>query len=91
MRDKIYSIWEGGKAMKAYVKFMDGLPRIVKIIFALPILSFLWGFYRIAKSASKKNTIGVILAIILFFFSGFILWIIDLITIIVKGKILWID
>ena len=70
--------------MKDYIKFIEGLPFIVKLIFALPILDgILYGIYRIAKGS-------IILGIIWIFLGAAILWIIDLISVIVNGKVKWL-
>jgi len=67
--------------MKQYVSFIDGLPLIVKAILALPgIDGIVYGLYRIGKG---KLVIGILWII----FGFFILWVIDMYTIIVKGKI----
>lgn len=67
--------------MKEYVKFIDDLPYIMKIILALPGLDgIFYGIYRIAK--------GRLLIGILWIILGFaILWIIDLISVILNGKV----
>lgn len=67
--------------MKAYVKFIDGLPWIAKLILALPGLDgIFYGIYRIAKG---KLILGVI-----WIFLGFaILWIIDLYSVITEKKV----
>ncbi|MGI6393014.1 MAG: hypothetical protein ACOX16_05425 [Candidatus Izemoplasmatales bacterium] len=67
--------------MKGYVKFIDGLPLILKVILALPGLDgIFYGIYRIAKG---RVIIGILWIIL-----GFaILWIIDIITIILNGKV----
>lgn len=67
--------------MKEYVKFMDGLPLILKVILALPGLDgIFYGIYRIAK--------GRLIVGLLWIFLGFaILWIIDIITIVLNGKV----
>ncbi len=67
--------------MKEYVSFIDGLPLIIRLILALPGLDgFVYGIYRIAK--------GRIIIGILWIFLGFaILWIIDIITILLNGKV----
>jgi hypothetical protein len=67
--------------MKEYVKLIDGLPLIVRIILALPgIDGIVYGLYRIAK--------GRLIIGLLWIFLGFaILWIIDLVTIILNGKV----
>ena len=67
--------------MKEYVKFMNGLPFIAKVILALPGLDgIFWGIYRIAKG---KLILGLI-----WIFLGFaILWIIDLYSLFTTKKI----
>lgn len=67
--------------MKDYVKLIDGLPWIVRLILALPgIDGIVYGIYRIAKG---KLIIGLLWIIL-----GFaILWIIDMVTIIRNGKV----
>ncbi|MBN2835166.1 MAG: hypothetical protein JXR48_09390 [Candidatus Delongbacteria bacterium] len=67
--------------MKEYVSFIDGLPYIVKIILALPGFDgIFYGIYRIAKG---KLIIGILWIVL-----GFaILWIIDLISVILNGKV----
>jgi hypothetical protein len=68
-------------SLKGYVKFIDGLPLILKVILALPGLDgIFYGIYRIAKG---RVIIGILWIIL-----GFaILWIIDIITIILNGKV----
>jgi hypothetical protein len=67
--------------MKEYVSFIDGLPYIVKIILALPGFDgIFYGIYRIAKG---KLIIGILWIVL-----GFaILWIIDLVSVILNGKV----
>ncbi len=67
--------------MKEYVKLIDGLPQILKIILALPGLDgIVYGLYRIAK--------GRLIVGILWIFLGFaILWIIDLYHTVTKGNV----
>ncbi|HQC55043.1 MAG TPA: hypothetical protein PKX91_04905 [Clostridia bacterium] len=79
------------KAKKSFVKAMDGLSKIVKIILALPFLDIVWVVYRLIKSISKKNTLGIVLAILLLIFGIPFLWLIDIITIIISNKVLWLD
>ncbi len=67
--------------MKEYVKLIDGLPWIIRIILALPgIDGIVYGIYRIAK--------GRLLIGILWIILGFaILWIIDMFTLITQRKV----
>lgn len=67
--------------MKAYVKFMDSLPFIAKVILALPGLDGLfWGIYRIAKGK-------VILGLIWIFVGTVITWVIDLYSLFTTKKV----
>ena len=77
--------------MKGIISFFDKLPLIVKIIFALPVLDILWAIYRLCKSIDKGNVVGIVLAIILLFVCPAIFWLIDIITLLVMGKVIWID
>lgn len=67
--------------MKEYIRLIDGLPLILKIILALPFIDgIVYGIYRIAKGR-------LILGIIWILF-GTVLFIIDIVSLILnKGKI----
>ena len=67
--------------MKEIVKFLDGLPFIVKVILALPGFDgIVWGIYRIAK--------GKLIAGLIWIFVGtFITWVIDLYSLFTTKKI----
>lgn len=73
--------------MKDIIKGFDGLPLIVKIIFALPGLDFLWGIYRLIKGLDKKDNVMILAGIIWLFAGWAILWIIDLFTLITSSKV----
>ncbi len=77
--------------MKKFVKVMDGLPLIVKFILAIPFLDIIWVIYRLVKSLSKDNMLGVVLAIVLIIVGIPFLWLVDMIFIVLKGQVLWID
>lgn len=77
--------------MKKFVKVMDDLPLIVKFILAIPFLDIIWVIYRLVKSLSKDNMLGVVLAIVLIIVGIPFLWLVDMIFIVLKGQVLWID
>ncbi len=77
--------------MSKFVKSMDGLPKVLKVILALPFLDIIWAIYRVVKSASKNNTIGLVLGVLLIIFGIPFLWLIDIITIVTGDRVLWID
>ena len=66
--------------MDAYVKAVDGLPLIVRILLAIFVGPIVYGIYRIAKG---KLIIGVLWII----FGYFFLFIIDIVTLALNGKI----
>lgn len=74
--------------MKELISALDNLPLVVKIILAV-FLDIVWHIYRIMKSVDTNNTTALIVSIILLFipFMG----IIDLIVLILKGEVLYLD
>lgn len=71
------------------VKWLDSQSKLVKVILALPVLDIVWVIYRLVKSIDEKNTLGIILAIVLLVFGIPFLWLIDIITLLVMDKVLW--
>jgi len=74
-----------------FVKAMDRLPLILKIILAIPALDVVWVIYRLIKSMAKSNMLGTILAIVLIFVGLPFLWFVDIISILLTGTVLWVD
>lgn len=77
--------------MKEYIKWMEKLPRNVKIILCIAFLDYTWCLYRLFKAIESDTVFGYIQAIILFILGFPFVWIADLILMIYKGKILWIN
>ena len=75
---------------KKYLDWYKGLSKVLRALLCL-----LWdvpsNLYRFSKSALKKNTVGVIIAIVLAIFGGFWLFLIDLICILALDKVYWLD
>lgn len=76
-------------SLKKVIDAIDELPWIIKLILALPVLDFVWALYRITRSIIAKNTLGIVLSVILFFVP--VMWIADIICVVLKGKIWTID
>lgn len=70
-----------------FVKAVDGLPWIIKLILALPGFDVVYGIYRLVKGISKNDMVLTIVGIIWIFSGWAILWIIDLVTVILNKKI----
>ena len=77
--------------MRDLIKAIDNLPLFVKVILAIPALDIVWWIYRLCRSLEKNNLVGVIVAVVLLCVGIPFMWLIDLITILVKGTVLWID
>ncbi len=77
--------------MKGIVKAFDNLPLLVKIILALPVLDIAWAIYRLCRSLDKGSVLGIVLAILMLFFCPAIFWLVDIITLLVMGKVIWVD
>jgi len=68
-------------AMQSIVKFFDGLPLILKIVCALPVLDGIcYGIYRIAKGQ-------LVIGIIWIFIGAIFGWVIDIVTLVLNGKV----
>lgn len=70
--------------MKGMVKWFDNAPLWLKIIFALPGLDIIWAVYRIVKGAAYGKVGLVIIGILWILLGWAILWIIDIVSIIIK-------
>ena len=77
--------------MKGFVNAFDGFSKVVKVLLALPFLDILWVVYRLCKSISSKNTWGVVLAVIMLIGGIPFLWLVDIISIVLTDKVLWIE
>lgn len=77
--------------MRDVIKFFDDLPLVAKVIFALPVLDILWAVYRLCRSISKENALGIVLGALMLFFCPAIFWLVDIITLLVMGKVIWLD
>ena len=77
--------------MKDIIKAVDNLPLLVKLILALPGLAVVWSIYRLLRSLDKNNTLGIVLAVVLIVAGPTVFWVVDMICLLLNGKIWWID
>ena len=71
--------------MKELINAFDNLPLIVKLILAIPALDIVWAIYRIVRALDEKDTVALIIAIILLFVP--FMWLVDILCIALKGGI----
>ena len=77
--------------MKSFIKAIDDLPTLVKLILALPGLDIVWVIYRLLRSLVKNNILGVIVAVVAIVVGLPWLWLVDIICILLNGKVGWVD
>ena len=77
--------------MKDLIKSIDNLPKLIKLILAIPALDIIWVVYRLVRSLVKENTLGVVIAAVLIIVGLPWLWLIDLICIALNDEVWWID
>ena len=73
--------------MKGFIKAIDNLPWIVKLLFCLPVVDIIWAIYRIVKGAATGNILMLVVGILWIVIGGTVLWLVDLICILVFGRI----
>ena len=75
---------------KQYLDWYKGLSKGVRAV-----LCILWdipsNLYRFSRSALKNNSVGIILAVLLAIFGGWILFVVDLCCILLTDDVLWLD
>ncbi|MBP3496195.1 MAG: hypothetical protein J6K52_08335 [Clostridia bacterium] len=77
--------------MEKLIKAIDELPWIVKLLLCIPALDIVWAVYRLCKSLTANNTLGIVLAILCIFPGAAFVWLVDIICVLVNGKIWWLD
>jgi hypothetical protein len=77
--------------MKNLIKAIDSLPTLLKIILALPALDIVWNVYRVARSLANDNLIGAVLGAVLIVVGIPFMWLVDILTLLFTGDVLWID
>ena len=66
--------------MKEFIKAVDNLPWIVKIILSLPGIDLVWAIYRIIKGVANNDAVLIVVGIIWVIGGCTITWLWDIIT-----------
>ncbi|MBO7184891.1 MAG: hypothetical protein J6V34_03715 [Oscillospiraceae bacterium] len=74
---------------KPITKMYDELPKIVKILVQIFLGYIVGGIYRIIRFTETKNIVTLVVGLVglVTGFGNFIVWLIDLISVITKDKI----
>ena len=76
--------------MKEFLKAIDELPDIVKLILCIPVLDIVWNIYRLVKSLDANNSTGIILSVVMLIVGIPFMWVVDLVCMLMYKKIWWI-
>ena len=71
-----------------FVKWMDNLSKVLKIVFAIFYLDLTWMVYRIIKKINAKDWGKMVVWILIAVFLGWIWWVVDIVTLIAKGSVI---
>ena len=77
--------------MKNFLKEMDNLPKLLKLILCLPALDIIWGVYRIIKGVTKESLVQLIVGILWIVPGAVFLWLVDMICLLLNDKIYFAD
>ena len=72
--------------MKKFVKSLNGLPTLLKLILALPGLDLVWSIGRVCNGLAKKDTLKTIIGILTIVPGAVFMWLVDIILIVLRGK-----
>ena len=70
--------------MKSFVKAMDGLHWLLKLLLCIPVLDIVWAVYRIVKGAAvSKNVLTLVFGILWIIPGSVFCWLIDFICVLI--------
>ena len=71
--------------MQEFLRAVDGLPLIAKVILCIPVLDIFYGICRVVKGITKGDVLWIVLGVLTVFPGAFFIWILDLIWVLLKG------
>ena len=71
--------------MKQFTQSLEGMPLLVKLILALPMLDIIWSIYRIVSALDNKDVVALIISIVLLFIP--VTWIFDIVMVLLTGNV----
>lgn len=73
--------------MKQFVKAMNDLPFILKLILCIPVLDIVWAVYRIVKGITKESLVQIIVGVLWIVPGAVFLWLVDIIGVLLYKKV----
>ena len=77
--------------MRTLIDSIDALPQVLKLVLALPGVDIVCWIYLICISLEKNNLGGVIVAVLVLLIGVPFMWLIDIITVLMKNTVWWFD
>ena len=71
--------------MSDFVKAVDGLPLLAKVILCIPVLEIFYGICRVVNGVVKNDVVWIVLAVLTIIPGAFFMWILDLVWVLWKG------
>ncbi len=75
--------------MNDFIKAMEKLPFIVKLILCLPFLDLIWSIWKLLKGIKSGNIVMIILGILCIIPGAAIMWLLDIICVLISGRPFW--
>lgn len=77
--------------LKKLIQLIDDLPMVAKLVLCIPILDIVWSVYRLSRSIVANNVLGIVVGILLIVPGATFVWLIDLVCLLINGKIWTMD
>ena len=71
--------------MSDFLKAVDGLPLLAKVILCIPVLEIFYGICRVVNGVVKNDVVWIVLAVLTIIPGAFFMWILDLVWVLWKG------
>lgn len=75
--------------VKDIIKFVDDLPDVAKLILCIPVLNIVFSVYKLCRSLESKNTLWIVLGVLVIFPGASFIWLVDLICLLLYKKVFW--
>ena len=71
--------------MRDFIKTVNKLPLIVKLLLCIPVVEIFYGICRIINQAARKDILLLIVAILTVIPGAAFMWLVDLVCVLLRG------
>ncbi|MGN0806956.1 MAG: hypothetical protein ACI4MN_00730 [Candidatus Coproplasma sp.] len=71
--------------MKDFIKQVNGLSLVIKLLLCIPAVEIFYGVCRVINGVIKKDALWIVLAILTIVPGACFMWILDLVWVLTKG------